>query len=95
MFNHPMMHHEEDFNIEKTSDGLIHVRARGGASFVKIDPQTKSCTIDLLNFPYIDVGKRKADLEKKTSSSAATAAADSHTPKKKKPRKTVVVENVV
>ncbi len=58
-------HHEPEFDIEMTDTGLLYVRARGGAPFITVNPEKKEYVIDVLNFPHIDVGRVKADMEKK------------------------------
>lgn len=52
----------EDITIELTANGSIKVCGRGGTPFFHMDATTRQCTIDVLNIPHIDVGKRKADL---------------------------------
>lgn len=57
-------HAEPDFEVELTDTGRLVIRSRGGAPFVTVDTTTRECTVDVLNVPHIDVGKRKADQEK-------------------------------
>lgn len=60
-------HHEADFDIEMNDRGYLTVRSRGGAAFITVDPFAKEYVIDVLNFPHVDVGKRKAEQEKKAT----------------------------
>jgi hypothetical protein len=58
-------HREPDFSIEVTPAGLLTIKHRGGTPFIICDPNTRTYTMDVLNVPYIDVAKRKVELEAK------------------------------
>lgn len=62
----PWLHREKDFEVELTSKGLLMVRTLNGTPFLTVDFAKQEATMDLLNVPYVDVGKRAAEAEKLT-----------------------------
>jgi hypothetical protein len=60
-----LLHHREDDFSVHFGDGELIVKASGGATFLHVKGITGACECDVLNFPHVDVSKRKAELEKK------------------------------
>ena len=69
--NTPLTHHEQDFDVEWQAGGRLVVRNRGNTPFLVADPVTRTYTLDVLNVPHVDVGRRKAELEAAKQKAAA------------------------
>ena len=73
----PRLHQEADYSIELTAAGQeVVFRARGGAAFVRVNFEQRTCLVDVLNWSHVDVGARKA----------AAAATGTNLPPRKRAR---------